>query len=151
SSTGITGLSINTRYFWRMNASNAGGPSPFTDAFSFTTGQGSGAPPPPPPPPPGGTPPPAPTLASPANDARDVSRTPTLSWNASAGATSYHVQVSTSSAFGTLVYDNAAVTGTSVTVSPILASRGRFSWRVSASSAGGTSAFSSVRTFRTTR
>jgi len=41
-------------------------------------------------------PPPPPTLVSPANGATNVSTSPTLSWNASTGATSYGVQVSTS-------------------------------------------------------
>jgi subtilisin family serine protease len=49
-----------------------------------------GAPPPPPS---------APTLSSPANGATGVSIPATFTWNASTGATSYRVQVSTSSSF----------------------------------------------------
>lgn len=109
----------------------------------FTT-QGSA----PPPPPPG--PPSAPTLLSPVNGSSSVARNAVLSWNASAGATSYRVQVSTSSTFSTLAYDNAAVTGTSVTTS-LLGSRVRYFWRVSASNANGTSAYSTVWQFRTVR
>jgi len=96
------------------------------------------------------TPPAAPTLVSPSNGARNVSRTPTLTWNASTGATSYHVQVSTSPSFSPLAYDNASVTGTSVTL-PQLGSRVTYFWHVSASNAEGTSAFSETWSFRTRR
>ena len=41
----------------------------------------------------------APTLSSPTNGATGVSTSPTLTWNTSSGATSYRLQVSTSSAF----------------------------------------------------
>src|SRR5436190_24400100 len=44
-------------------------------------------------------PPAVPGLSSPANGAVDVSVIPTLVWNAATGASSYRVQVSTSSAF----------------------------------------------------
>ena len=48
----------------------------------------------------GGPPPPAaPVLSSPANGATGVSTSPTLSWNASSGASTYEFQLSTSSTF----------------------------------------------------
>ena len=140
SSTGITSLSFGTRYFWRMNATNATGSSAFTAPFSFTTA-GSTTPPP------TGIPP-VPALVSPSDGADHVSRTPTLAWSASAGATSYRVQVSSNSSFSSIVYDNPAVTATSVTV-PSLGSRTRYWWRVGAQNAAGSSAFSSSRQFKT--
>jgi subtilisin family serine protease len=146
SSTGITALSANTRYFWRLNATNAGGNSGFTEPFSFTTGQGSGTTPPPPPP--GGLP--APSLSSPANDATGVSRSPTLSWNSVGGATSYRVQVSTGSSFSSTVYDNSSVVGSSVTL-PRLAGRTTYFWHVRSQNAAGVSGYSSTRQFRTQR
>jgi hypothetical protein len=145
SSTGITGLSANMRYFWRLNATNAGGNSGFTDAFSFTTGQGSGGTQPPPS---GGLS--APALGSPSNGATGVSRSPTLSWNTVSGATSYRVQVSTGSSFSSTVYDNSSVTGTSVTL-PRLAGRTTYFWHVRAQSSAGASSYSSARSFRTQR
>jgi subtilisin family serine protease len=135
-SAAVSGLVANTVYYWRVNASNAGGTSGWSASSSFTTAAGS--------------PPAAPTLSSPANGATGVSRTPTLSWTAATGATGYHVQASTSSSFGTLAYDNAAVTGTSVTL-PQLGSRATYYWRVSASNAFGISAYSGTWHFRTAR
>ena len=100
------------------------------------------------PPPPG--PPDPPVLSSPANGARNVSRSPTLSWNASTGATSYRVQVSIDPGFSALVYDQAGITGTSTTVSG-LGSRTVYYWHATASNSDGTSAWSETWNFRTRR
>jgi len=99
-------------------------------------------PPPPPPPPPA-----APTLSSPADAATGVAIPAALSWNASSGATSYTVQVSANSGFTSFVY-NQSVTGTSASAGG-LAGNTAYYWRVSASNAGGTSAFSATRSFTT--
>ena len=135
-STNVSGLAGSTVYYWRANATNAGGTSGFSTVFSFTTAAGS--------------PPPAPTLVSPLNGSTNVSRTPTLTWNASSGATSYRVQVSTSSTFGTTVFDQSGVTSTSVTL-PQLGSRVDYYWHVNATNANGTSAYSATWNFRTRR
>jgi subtilisin family serine protease len=135
-STTVTGLAANTVYYWRANATNAGGTSAWSATWSFTTVAG--------------TPPEAPTLVSPANGSSNVSRTPTLTWNASTGATSYRVQVSTRSDFATTVYDQSGITSTSVTL-PQLGSRVRYYWHVNASNAYGTSPWSSTWNFRTRR
>lgn len=135
-STSVSGLSGNTLYYWRVNATNAGGTSGWSSTRSFTT---STAPPPA-----------APTLVSPTNGQTNVSRTPTLTWNASSGATSYRVQVSTSSAFTTTVYDQSGITSTSTTL-PTLGGRVWHYWRVSATNAGGTSGWSATWNFRTRR
>lgn len=123
-------------YYWRANATNAGGTSGFSTVFSFTTAAGS--------------PPAAPTLVSPANGSTNISRTPTLTWNASSGATSYRVQVSTSSTFAATVFDQSGVTSTSVTL-PQLGSRVVYYWHVNATNANGTSAYSATWNFRTRR
>ena len=133
-STTVAGLASGTVYYWRANATNAGGTSGWSATFSFTTGAGS--------------PPAAPTLSSPLDAATGVSRTPTLSWNASAGATSYRVQVATDPGFTTLVYDQAGITSTSTTL-PLLGSRVTYYWQVNASNTIGTSGYSSVWSFRT--
>ena len=137
-STNATGLAASTVYYWRVNATNAGGTSAFSAIRSFTT---ASAPPPPPPPP-------APVLSSPANAATGVAVPATLSWAASSGATSYNVQVSTSSTFTTLFLDRPGVTTTSTSVSGLAASTVYY-WRVSATNAGGTSAYSAARSFTT--
>ncbi len=110
----------------------------------FTT-QGTAPPPPPP------SAPPAPTLVSPANGATGISRTAAvLSWTASTGATNYRLQISTNSNFTALVFDDATLTNTTITLSG-LGSRVTYFWRVSASNAAGSSAFSASRQFRSAR
>src|SRR5512140_1120349 len=75
----LNGLAAGTRYVWRVCATNPGGTSTYSPVWNFTTA----APPPPPP---------APILATPANGTTGAPTSLTLAWNASAGATSYHVQ-----------------------------------------------------------
>ena len=135
-SASATGLAASTVYYWRVNATNAGGTSAYSTVRSFTTAAA-------------GAIPPVPVLSAPANGATGVSTSPTLSWAASAGATSYRVQVSTSSTFATLFLDRPGVTTTSTSVTG-LAETTVYYWRVSASNAGGSSAFSAARSFTTT-
>ncbi len=136
-STTLTGLATSTTYYWRVNATNAGVTSAWSDVWSFTTAASSGSAPA------------APTLVSPPNGATNVSRTPTLEWNSSTGATSYRVQVSRYSSFSSTVYDGI-VSGTTVTL-PELGSRVKYYWHVSASNAYGTSPYSTTWNFRTRR
>lgn len=133
-SASVGGLAGTTQYFWRVSASNGGGMSAFSAVRSFTT---ASAPPPA-----------APVLSAPISGATNVSRSPTLSWNASSGAASYQVQVSTSSIFDILVYDQSGITGTSTTVSG-LGSRVTYYWRVNATNSSGTSGWSSTWDFKT--
>ena len=132
-STGVTGLSGNTTYYWRVNATNTGGTSGWSGIYSFTTGVGSA--------------PSAPILASPLSGSTNVSRSPTLSWNAAAGASTYTVQVSTNSNFTTFIYNTAGISSTSTTVSG-LGSRVTYYWRVVAVNGVG-SATSSTWNFNT--
>lgn len=92
---------------------------------------------------------PAPTLASPANGATNVSTAPTLSWSGISCATSYGVQVATDSQFSSVVI-NQTVTGTSFTVSTPLSNNTTYYWRVNATKSGETSAWSPPRSFITT-
>ncbi len=93
-------------------------------------------------------PPAAPTLVFPSDNAQGVSTTPTLSWNPSAGATSYRLQVSTSSSFATTVFDDSTLPLPSKQVGP-LANSAQYFWRVSVKNAGGSSSFSASRSFTT--
>jgi hypothetical protein len=82
-------LSGNTKYYWRVNATNVGGTSAWSSPyFYFYTTVAAPA---------------IPTLASPANGATGVSITPTLSWNASTGAGYYGLQVATDPGFTSIV------------------------------------------------
>jgi len=132
-SRAISGLSNNTIYYWRVNATNAGGTSAWSIVWGFTTVV---------------APPPPPTLVSPANGATGISTNPTLTWNPSSGATSYRLQVSTTSGFSSTVIDQSGITGTSRAISG-LSNNTTYYWRVNATNAGGTSAWSSVWSFTT--
>ncbi|MCZ7554937.1 MAG: C10 family peptidase [Bacteroidia bacterium] len=89
-----------------------------------------------------------PTLSSPSHQATNICVTPTLVWNASSGADSYHLQVSTASSFATTVVDQPSLTGTSYAAGPL--SMGvTYYWRVRATGTAGTSAWSSARSFTT--
>jgi len=124
----VGGLSNNTKYYWRVNATNSVGTSDWSTVWNFTTIAV-------------GTAPPAPTLSSPVNNAANVAIPPTLSWNASTGAASYTLQVSTSSAFGSFVYNQSGLTGTSQQVTG-LNNNTKYYWRVNATNSVGTSAWS---------
>jgi hypothetical protein len=131
-SYGIRGLANSTRYYWRLNATNAGGISSYSNTWSFTTIVPAPA---------------APTLASPSNGATGVSSSPMLSWNASPGATSYALQMSTSADFSSLVVNQSGIVGTWNVVS--LLNNTTHYWRVNAMNVAGTSSWSSVWSFTT--
>jgi hypothetical protein len=130
-------LSNSMPYYWRVNATNAGGTSAWSAVWGFTTVVAL---------------PPAPTLISPANQTSPtVARPITFKWNPSTGATSYQLQVSTSRTTwsgSSLKLNQSNITTTSYTES-VLARNTTYYWRVRASNTGGTSAYSSVWTFRT--
>ncbi len=129
----ISGLSNVTKYYWHINATSSYGTSGWSSVWHFTTT---------------GVAPSIPVLASPANNLIDVELTPTLSWNASATATSYTLQVSTDAGFTNFVYNKSGLTTTSQQVS-IQTNLAKFFWRVSATNNYGTSDWSSVWSFTT--
>ena len=90
-----------------------------------------------------------PVLLSPADSAVAVAITPTLTWNASVGATSYTIQLSPSAAFDSAVVNDSTVALTSFTVSGFLANNTVYYWRVKAKNSAGASAWSSVANFTT--
>ena len=89
-----------------------------------------------------------PALATPFNEATGVDTAPTLSWNSASGATSYHVQVSATSDFGTSIFDEGT-TNLTVAVSGLSYDTDYY-WRVKAINSEGSSSWSSVWSFRTT-
>jgi ligand-binding sensor domain-containing protein len=94
------------------------------------------------------TSPTAPTLSTPLDSASGVSTTPSLGWNVTLGAVWYQLQVSADSGFLNLVVNQTGISGSSFTVGNL--SNKRYFWRVNATNARGTSAWSSVRSFTTT-
>jgi uncharacterized protein (TIGR02145 family) len=121
----ISGLSNSTTYYWKVNATNSYGTSSYSSTWNFTTVAV-------------GTAPATPTLSSPANNAPNVAIPPTLSWNASTGATSYSLQVSTSNSFSSYVYNQSGLTNTSQQISG-LSNSITYWWRVTATNSYGSS------------
>jgi len=118
-------------YFWRVNASNNAGTSPWSEIWNFATMTGL----------------PAPVLLSPPNFATNVSQTPLLDWQNVTGATNYKVQISTVSNFS-VITDSATVTISQYQVPPgKLLLNYTYFWRVNASNLNGTSQWSEVWRF----
>jgi hypothetical protein len=130
----VDGLANGTKYYWKVYASNEGGSSPWTAVWNFTTV----------------IPPPArPVLISPSNGSTTVPIvSAALTWNPSAGAVSYGVQLSPSASFTPLVVDTSGVTGTSLNLPRLLGLTDYF-WQVRASNDGGWSDWSDISAFRT--
>lgn len=128
-------LAQATTYYWRLSATNPVGTSAFSATRSFTTGLAPTGPPSPP------------ILLTPVQFAAGLGLTPTLSWNPSATATSYHVQVSTTPEFATMVTDDS-LAGTSLAIGPLSGGTAYY-WRVRAINQLGAGAWSDVQLFST--
>lgn len=128
----VTSLNHLQKYFWRVRAYNVGGATAFSEMDSFTTIIA------------------APVRPSPVSPlaAVNVPRKTTFIWYKSSTATSYHLEVATTSDFGTIAFDTTVV-DTSVQLSSPLASSTQYFWHVNASNAGGTSAYSVAGNFTT--
>jgi hypothetical protein len=92
-------------------------------------------------------PPPAPILLSPVNGATFLPTNPMLRWNASAGATAYYIQVSTSTLFVSNVVDDSSLTGTARQATALQNGQ-TYYWRVRARNSGGASIWSDIWSFR---
>ncbi len=90
-----------------------------------------------------------PVLGSPADFAVGVSIEPTFTWGAVVGAASYTLQLATDAAFTTNVTTYSGLLGTTYTVTG-LSNSTQYYWRMSATNGGGTSSYSSAKTFTTT-
>ena len=97
--------------------------------------------------------PPPPLLLSPGNGAVAVGLPAILSWNASNGATSYRLQVSSNPGFTGIVFDSNSlpnpINSTSYAVSSAYLTAGlTYYWRVSAANNAGSNGYSAFRTFQ---
>jgi phosphodiesterase/alkaline phosphatase D-like protein len=135
-STTITGLSANTTYYWRVSASNGGGTSVWSTAWSFTTLTV--------------VVPGVPTMTFPLDGATGVSVPIRFSWNSASNAASYHLQVSIYSDFRQINANKAGITTTTVNVGG-LKKNIKYYWRVRALSADGVTygTWANVRSFTT--
>ena len=126
-----SGLSNWTDYYWRVMASNAGGPGNWSAVSRFTTIVA------------------VPILSAPVNNTNSIPNTnPSLSWSAVNGATSYRIQVAADDTFNSLVKDQAGITSTSYS-NLALTYATNYYWRVQASNAGGTGGWSNTFGFLT--
>ena len=119
-------------YYWRVRARNAAGLGPFSSTWQFATSQGQAVP----------------TLISPADGIAAVTVPAVLSWNQSAGATLYHIQIGLDATFTYLAINDSIVSGTTYNAAS-LAFNNRYYWHVAGIGGGGTSAWSSVFSFST--
>jgi parallel beta-helix repeat protein len=128
-------LDYSTTYFWRVNASNQGGTSDFSAAWSFTT-EAASAPPDPP------------VLQSPANGAMDVPLEATLQWAGTAD--DFDVDVASDPSFTNIVFAGDNVVSTAITLSPSpLDYETVYYWRVLGNNNFGAGNFSDPFTFTT--
>ena len=98
---------------------------------------------------PPGTPLRAPILISPANALNVANPTPKLEWNASTGASSYGLQISSDRQFAQLVIDETGITDTYYSVTSGLNWTSKYYWRVNASHDSSTSKWSQWWYFKT--
>ncbi len=97
---------------------------------------------------PGGVAPMAATLISPTNTATKIPTSTMLTWNTTAGAETYHLQLSKTSDFLTTVSNDSGLM-TSSTLSPALENSTTYYWRVSARNSIGEGKWSAVWNFKT--
>lgn len=87
-------------------------------------------------------------LTMPANNAIDVSATPTFSWAASSQASSYLVEIATDAGFTTIIA-SGTVSSTTFVPAAALPTNTQLYWRVTANNICGTATPSATFTFRT--
>jgi photosystem II stability/assembly factor-like uncharacterized protein len=127
-------LQPGTTYYWRLSARNGFGFGNWGVEQSFSTLPLVPSPP---------------ALVSPAAGATGVSAGGTsLVWNASAGAATYRVQLSTDSLFATTALNDSTVAATTRSADALLNNTAYY-WRVNAKNISGTSAYSETRKFIT--
>ena len=129
----ISGLEGQTTYYWRVQASNAGGISAFSAKNYFTTGFPAVA-----------------SQVSPLNNIRDVALDPTLVWRTARGASAYQLQVASNALFdaSALVYDIGNLADTTYKTAQLEINKFYF-WRVRARNAAGESNWSVTWRFKT--
>ncbi len=128
----LSGLSIGTKYFWRVRGKNVAGVGTWAGPWDFTTL----------------APPVASSLLSPADSATDQTLSPVFVWSTAAFADLYTFELSTDSGFGTLVESDSTLTDSTKSVSGLLAATPYF-WRVNGRNTAGTGAWSTPSMFTT--
>lgn len=130
---GADALENITRYYWRVMAFEDEVCTSFWSARSTFMTEGDL---------------PAPQLASPVDNSNGISLIATFNWEGNLAATSYHLQVSSTSDFSGIIIDDESLTETSYTYSS-LAPLTQYYWRVSMTNPCDVSDWSEVWTFTT--
>ncbi|MDP3147744.1 MAG: FISUMP domain-containing protein [Ignavibacteria bacterium] len=131
----LTGLTYLTSYYWRVSSASIYGTSGWSNTYFFTTiGKASSAP----------------TLSSPADGETNLLLTPTLTWNASNGATSYNLQVATDNSFSvsSLIINENVGNNLRKQLSGLSNSK-TYYWKVASVNKYGTSDWSTLWSFTT--
>jgi hypothetical protein len=131
----VSSLVNGKKYYWRVNAKNVGGTSAFSAFSAFTTVPLISVPS-------------VPVAVSPVNGSTNQAIALTLSWQASAGASTYRVQFAADSLFTMLLANDSTITTTSYAVAS-LSNLTQYFWRINAKNASGTSAFTATQKFTT--
>lgn len=131
-----TNLKFNTKYYWRVCATNDAGTSAWSPVWSFTTSDSK---------------PITPTLESPTNLSITNSTTPNLKWSDVASAESYMVQVSIDEGFSgfNVKYSKSVATNNIEIPQGILQIQTKYYWRVMSKNSSGNSEWSTVWSFNT--
>lgn len=128
----VSGLTISTRYFWRVTGKNAGGTGPVSPTWSFTTVV----------PVPGAV-----SLVGPGNLTQVSADSARFTWQKpTPAATRYWFQISADSTFGLFSSTDSTIADTAKVFRPLLTNT-TYYWRVRGGNAGGWGAYSEVRGF----
>lgn len=128
----ITGLNKGIKYYWRVNATNTHGTSPWSFPYSFTTA----------------TIPTKPSLSIPGDGVSKVIIPVLFKWSKSITADSYILQVSKDISFSNIVYNRSSLIETNLLVSELNINT-IYYWRVSAVNGEGPSSWSYISGFST--
>lgn len=131
----VSGLTLNTSYWWRVYGTNGLGTGAYSQIFKFRYAILL-------------LPPPPPVLFSPPNNATGQPVSLNLVWFKAPTAVSYRVQLSTDSTFATTLVNDSTLTDSVRAVSGLNYSTSYW-WRINAKNTAGTSAYSSAWKFTT--
>jgi hypothetical protein len=90
----------------------------------------------------------SPTLVSPLNRSTDIKTNPAMIWNAATGTSSYRLQVSTSTSFNPVIFEDSTISATTHEIGPLINNTAYY-WRVLAKNSNGASTWSPVWSFTT--
>jgi hypothetical protein len=129
----VTGLEGQTKYYWRVNCTNAGGTSNYSASFNFTTGF-----------------PTAPQLAYPLHNTGGIPIDTILYWHPSTAVASYDLLLARGADFAqnTIVLDTTGLIDTSYAINNLLYNTFYF-WKVKANNTFGSSNWSTPWRFKT--